>query len=583
MSLNNIFSFEIIISCILIVINLLSIITISNFFHFFDFKKYTSLVFYIFFHASIVTLLMGFNAFYAKNYIYLITLFNCFFSLIIFSKNKNNFYNFYIKHNLIFLFTSAVLLFTIVIYTFISIKYYFIYNGHDAYLFGIPFEVFDSNYSSRIRIFDNYPYEWPKFHFFNGAVSAVILAPIITKNIFIYKFSKLIFLCITVLSLQEYWRPKNKSLLLISIILIILSNVFSWMFYINGFISIYLFLIILIILNKVKIHFDNTLIILLIFSILFFSLSTVRNLIPGFTMLFLVLYTFRNVFENNIVKYIIPIGIILSAIFSMIYFGKTPSKESTILFDYRNYFQIAWNDLFIFRNFMIQLNDFFKSAVPFFIKVVFITAIIVYIFLKREMFRLLFLNFKIIDKLFYIFIIIINAISIIFYSNKFLFAISSLSLYVIVPTYISQQLKNIFGNEIALILNVFILTSLLQIFFISPISSVLNAILIDFLLIYIFVKKLNLQPVFLHDYLFVLFVFIPFFSFHHMLFPSYKDRSTFTIKIENKNLKKESFNITESKSFKEYYIVNLAILGKRMFYSNSIPDSLSISKRFVNK
>jgi hypothetical protein len=300
-------------------------------------------------------------------------------------------------------------------------------------------------------------------------------------------------------------------------------------------------------------------------------------------MLFLVLYTFRNVFENNIVKYIIPIGIILSAIFSMIYFGKTPSKESTILFDYRNYFQIAWNDLFIFRNFMIQLNDFFKSAVPFFIKVVFITAIIVYIFLKREMFRLLFLNFKIIDKLFYIFIIIINAISIIFYSNKFLFAISSLSLYVIVPTYISQQLKNIFGNEIALILNVFILTSLLQIFFISPISSVLNAILIDFLLIYIFVKKLNLQPVFLHDYLFVLFVFIPFFSFHHMLFPSYKDRSTFTIKIENKNLKKESFNITESKSFKEYYIVNLAILGKRMFYSNSIPDSLSISKRFVNK
>ena len=232
---------------------------------------------------------------------------------------------------------------------------------------------------------------------------------------------------------------------------------------------------------------------------------------------------------------------------------------------------------------MIQLNDFFKSAVPFFIKVVFITAIIVYIFLKREMFRLLFLNFKIIDKLFYIFIIIINAISIIFYSNKFLFAISSLSLYVIVPTYISQQLKNIFGNEIALILNVFILTSLLQIFFISPISSVLNAILIDFLLIYIFVKKLNLQPVFLHDYLFVLFVFIPFFSFHHMLFPSYKDRSTFTIKIENKNLKKESFNITESKSFKEYYIVNLAILGKRMFYSNSIPDSLSISKRFVNK
>lgn len=68
----------------------------------------------------------------------------------------------------------------------------FYYNGHQTYFSGVPLELLQADYFSRIRLMDVYPFEWSKYHFFNGAYISIPLIGFVKKNYISYLLAKMI-------------------------------------------------------------------------------------------------------------------------------------------------------------------------------------------------------------------------------------------------------------------------------------------------------------------------------------------------------------------------------------------------------
>ena len=100
-----------------------------------------------------------------------------------------------------FLFLCGILM---LVYTIYNLNFTFFYDGHDPYFYGIPFEIIEGNYFSRIKIWDNYPKVWSKYHFFVGSTFSLFLLFSGLKNIFLFKLLKIIFVVVGVFSLEEF-------------------------------------------------------------------------------------------------------------------------------------------------------------------------------------------------------------------------------------------------------------------------------------------------------------------------------------------------------------------------------------------
>jgi hypothetical protein len=145
-------------------------------------------------------------------------------------------------------------------------------------------------------------------------------------------------------------------------------------------------------------------------------------------------------------------------------------------------------------------------------------------------------NFKVLISLikhikfsvrFYIFIyIFINLISVIFYDNKILFALSSILIF-ITPIFLTFK-KNIFSRDAKYFLIIYIIFSIIQVSFVSPSQSIPNLYHLDYLILFIFLIYIFKNKLF--KFLFLLpFILFPFFSFQFMLFPRKNDRTTHSV------------------------------------------------------
>lgn len=84
------------------------------------------------------------------------------------------------------------------------------YNCHSTYFASIPLEIFKADYFSRIRIIDAYPYEWAKYHFFNGCSTAIPLALFAKKNFVSYNIAKYLTVAIYTGAIFEQIKLKSR-------------------------------------------------------------------------------------------------------------------------------------------------------------------------------------------------------------------------------------------------------------------------------------------------------------------------------------------------------------------------------------
>lgn len=568
-----IYIIDVILNCSLILLNVIFIPNVAVNILKIKSRKYTATLLYIFLHASVVTFLLGFNANSARAYVFLITILNIVISLFLFFKSRDNFIEFYFIKNVTYIKCSIFLTVIISIYAVYSIKINFLFNGHDPYLFGIPFETLSASYNSRLKVFDNYPFVWTKFHFFNGAVSSIILAPIYVKNVFLYKFSKLIILALSILSISEFIKLTKNQIIISTILFVVFSSQFAWMYYTNGFLSLYLFIIILIlnVKNEDLLLYENKFILFLVLAL--FSLSTIRNLVPGVCILLFMLYRKDVSIKKLGFAKIIILSLVCISIISMVFFGNNQINNSTIQFNYKNYFSMGWNDLFLIRNVFLSLKWFLiENAMPLLLKLLWIASVVVLILLNRltiiSYLRKQFYPNKIVFLLY----ILTNGFSIFFYSNKYLYSLSFLSIFLF-PIYLVIT-NNTFEKKSKYVLICFILVSILQISIIDPSSSIPNAILFDYIIFVCILLHFQSVKVNLNSIIAIIFTISPFFYFQNMIFPSVSDRTTKVIKIEK--LKNEKISDLQND-----FIFRTSIKGSRYYHNKLIGDSISISQNFI--
>jgi hypothetical protein len=572
---------DIIISSFLILLNILFIKNAGVLILNLQEKPLTSTLFYIFLQAAIVSIFASTNAILAKNFIIFITIFNVFITVVF--RNKINFFESSTSDFRKFAKISLLSILVIIFYTSISLKIKFLYNGHDPYFFGVPFEILISDYSGRLRVFDNYPYEWTKFHFFSGSTLSVLLFPVISKNVFIFKFSKLIFLNLAIFSIIEYFQPTKKQVIASIVLLIIFSSQFVWMYYTNGFISLFLFVFILLLLQNKKASFNSEYLFLILIAILLFSTSTIRSLIPGFFVILFYLFTrYNEIILFNRKKIFIIILLVIS-IASMVFSGESNNINNTVSFDYKNFFS-SWNDLFFIRGSIIDLREFilFSFNENKIILIIWTISFIVFIILNRK------IVFDLISKsklwLIYltVFYVVFNILSIMF-TNKYLLVLSSIPLFFL--PFLAILSNTFFNVRTKYFSIIFAFSSIVQIIFISPSSSIPNAILLDYILFLILFNEINKYKFLIKSLYLLPMILIPFFKFHNLIIPNKNDRSTREIDLnmyfEKKNDKSRKIN--NLKEMENDFIVNTSIFGKRQNHNLLLGDSISMSQHFIIK
>ena len=181
-------------------------------------------------NSAVVTIFVNFSGVLAKFSIHMFLIILIAINLFIFVKRKIAFteiYSWKLRVNSHYLY---LVLFPFLINLFnhkINSK---IVNAHWAYFSSIPFEILDANYNSRLRIFDNYPEVWERYHFFQGSIHANLLQLIPHPNYSDYSLSKLFILTLFgilgVKGLLSFKGSRNRNLFCILIVFVLLVTTF---------------------------------------------------------------------------------------------------------------------------------------------------------------------------------------------------------------------------------------------------------------------------------------------------------------------------------------------------------------------
>lgn len=429
--------------------------------------KYTSTLFIIFCIGSLISIVINFNVYFAN------VLLKLAWSLIILSFIRDLIFDYdslviRIKPRIkIFLLTTLVSLIIIFTYYYYSINYIFLYNGHDPYLFGIPFEILEGDYDTRLRVFDNYPFEWSKYHFFNGSVVSVLLIFSLSKNIFIYKACKLILLFYMFLSANEFLNNVSiyKKGAVIFILTTVLSTEFAWLNYTNGAFSAYLFFISFYLWKEKK--YD-----LLLISLLLFTGSTSRTIIPGLILISYVLfYNFQIICKKyNFIKLITVVILLLNSL-CMIFVGKLPIIQTSLTnVSFNNYLNPGWLNLFMYRNIILNYREFYYSYPHFCSLIIAIIFLFLWVLFYKGLYR------NVIAISFLLIQLFTSALSLKYFNDNTLLGTNVFFLFISPILFVVHY----FERREQFFLLVFIFVSVFQIILMKAESSYPNLLLADF-------------------------------------------------------------------------------------------------------
>jgi hypothetical protein len=189
-----------------------------------------------------------------------------------------------LKRNIAF---ECFVLSTLVQVYLFNVRNFRLIDAHWAYYFGIPAEMLKGTYSNRIKIFDNFPIEYPKYHFFNGSELAILMRPLEKIVYADYALTKIVLLsALIALGLELFNKTKstNRNLplfaLFVLMALTVLNSNLNWALNSSNYSAIAFF--VLFVISMLKRNTEQQIIWLSIFS-----MTSARSLLPA---LFLLIY-----------------------------------------------------------------------------------------------------------------------------------------------------------------------------------------------------------------------------------------------------------------------------------------------------
>lgn len=474
----------------------------------------------------------------------------------------------YINSKTLLSFISITVIF--LLYVFYSLNYSFVYNGHDPYLFSIPFEIVESDYYSRLKVFDNYPYEWSKYHFFHGSLYSIFIKIVPFKNIFIFKYIQLVCLLLGYLAVSEY-KTENIHQIIILILCVIFAPSLSWLASSNGIFSL-IALILAIISYIEKKHLYS------LFFLAILMCSSSRTILPAgivFTYIF-----FRDVYgkeKTPSLFYVILLFPFLTTL-SMVFTGD-------INLEYHSLNEIGQLRL---ENFQ---NDWFRFLIL--IKLGYLLlnlSLNIKISLSLCLTAVLFFNnFILRKKIFSVLLIYFLSILWMPFLLKGLENIINpllIILTLIVSFWIIYQ-KQELSKTLKTLIYIYLIVSYTQILIIPPDSSVVNLMIFDVILLLILIHDFVSLPMVKRKFLTsTLYILLPvsLYFYKRIFFPDLRSESTFVYNMKNIDLDKIKVKekiLDYSLHGEQKAILNNCFYGKKINYSLSSTKFKHVSKQFT--
>ncbi len=311
-------------------------------------KPFTSLLISTSSFAFLIAATVSYSVVYGR---YLVFLFygvslSIFFYKIF--KQRSSFFKFLRKNHLFVVFAAIAGIISL-FYLLFNLSISFLYNGHDPYFYGIPYEIIEGSYSSRIKIWDNYPVAWSKYHFFPGSFATIFLFFAGLKNIFLYKFYKLLIVVFMFFVFEENLTKNIKAQFYKTLIFSI--PVIIWLINTNGALPIlFLFLSISLYLNN-KVDYS-------LLFLLFFASSLSRHVFPGVVMFVLLgLYNYRSLIKS---KVMLLLAFPFLNIVAMTFTGHNPVSVSHAYYfngEFLYNFLYGRGGSFLFQNQLYNIYD----------------------------------------------------------------------------------------------------------------------------------------------------------------------------------------------------------------------------------
>ncbi len=463
-------------------------------------KFFTSVTIGLSLTAMMVSISISFYSIIAKYIILFVFLmsFFLFFKKIIFQIHFKEFLNIFFKRELVILFGIFLSILSIFLYIFFNTVngQSIILEGHQNYFSGISLEIFQANYFDRLKVFDNYPLTWTKYHFFNGSLNSIPLSIFSEKNYLTFFISKLVIISIFIMSIIENLSFKKINNIFYIFVVIILAITYflnisiymtNWSILSNAYSSIfYLLLFLIFLLNNNK---DAAL-----FFILVFTTCLSRTFFIGgfFTLIFIYMCTrlnfskIRSLFHNkNIYIFII----FCMSVFSMIFAGNSPSNTS--IFDF-NIMNIANGWAVILGNYYyvnkpIEISNIYSMSISYFVLI----NILAFLMCFRNIYQERQSNFLSIKP--NLFLIVFMLIAILSFTAFFLAYLLPYELSLIIFVYLVPifQIIILSPNSLKPYILSFIAISLLQILIFNPAISFPAFAIIEVILIFLIIHNLN--------------------------------------------------------------------------------------------
>ena len=222
------------------------------------------------FSASILTSLISFNANFGRIFVDVLTFLVLLFGLIkivILVKNRDllsirvkKSFKYFDSSTLVFVIVALSLFLIMVNELNRKINGNVMINAHQTYFSGVPLEIFQARYSERLRVFDSYPITYPKYHFFNGSIYAILMRMFAFKSYEGFMIARIVlialFCAVLVELISDKKRLKPKFYFTIAAfcayIFTILPNQIYWALNMNHYINIFLIIIFFVTIHKQK-------------------------------------------------------------------------------------------------------------------------------------------------------------------------------------------------------------------------------------------------------------------------------------------------------------------------------------------
>lgn len=463
-------------------------------------KFFTSVTIGLSLTAMLISISISYYSIIAKYIILVVFLmsFVLFLKKIMFQMHWKDVLNTVFKSELVLLLGVFLSILSIFIYIFLNTVngQSIILEGHQNYFSGISLEIFQANYFDRLKVFDNYPLTWTKYHFFNGSLNSIPLSIFSEKNYLTFFISKLVIISIFIMSIIENLSFKRiKNIFYIFAVMILAATYFlnisiymtNWSILSNAYSSIFYFLLFLIfLLNNNK---DAAL-----FFILVFTTCLSRTLfIGGFlTLVYIFISTRFNLSKIRSLfhlKNIYIFTIFSLSIFSMIFSGTSP--ENTSIFDL-NIMNIAngWAVImgnYYYINTPIENSNIYSMSINYFVLI----NVVAFLICFKNIYQERHTNFLSIKSDLYLIVFMLIAILIfIAFFLAFLlpYEFSLIIFLYLVPLF---QIAFLSSNSLRPYFITFIVISLLQILIFNPAISFPAYAIIEVILIFLIIKNLN--------------------------------------------------------------------------------------------